>query len=34
MNNYPKAQAFLNRTGMTLDEALAYFERLENEVKK
>lgn len=26
MNKYPKAKAFLERTGMTLDEALEYFE--------
>lgn len=28
---YPKAQAFLERTGMTVDEALAYFEKLEGD---
>ena len=34
MNNYPKAQAFLQRTGMTIDESLAYFERLERRGKE
>jgi len=28
-NKYPMAQAFLKRTGITIDEALAYFEELE-----
>jgi hypothetical protein len=28
---YPKATAFLEKTGMSLDEALKYFEKIEGE---
>lgn len=30
MDKYPHARKFLEKTGMTVDEALAYFEEKEN----
>ena len=32
MTKYPHAEAFLKKTGLTLDEALEYFEQLERKV--
>lgn len=31
LSKYPRAEKFLKETGMTLDQALAYFEKLEQE---
>jgi len=30
----PRVAAYLKRTGQTIDEAIAYFERLENKGEK
>ena len=32
MSKYPNAERFLERTGMSLDEALSFFEELEKKL--